>query len=65
MRIFAKLRNSLSIEPFLKDEVSQLKKNTNHLFKIVFERLDNLEDQITPKLPKNRRKIGLSSPPKD
>lgn len=32
---------------------------TTQLFKIVFEKLDNLEEQVTPKLPANRKKIGL------
>ena len=41
------------------DEVGALKQNTNQLFKIVFERLDNLEEAITPNLPNNRKKIGL------
>jgi hypothetical protein len=48
-----------------KDDVGQLKKNTNHLFKIVFEKLDNLEEQVTPKLPANRKKIGLQPSRKD
>lgn len=42
-----------------KDDIGKLKVGTNQLFKIVFERLDNLEDQITPALPTNRKKIGL------
>lgn len=49
----------------LKDEVGKLRNGTNQLFKIVFERLDNLEDQITPKLPANRKKIGLKADGKD
>lgn len=59
MRTFTKLRSFLSMESSLKEEVGQLKKETNYLFKIVFEKLDNLEVQITPKLPANRKKIGL------
>lgn len=59
MRTFTKLRSFLAMESSLKEEVGQFKKNTNQLFKIVFERLDNLEDQITSKLPSNRKKIGL------
>ncbi|MBC7427259.1 MAG: ORF6N domain-containing protein [Bacteriovorax sp.] len=59
MRTFTKLRSFLSMESCLKEEVGKLKDGTNQLFKIVFERLDNLEDQITPKLPGNRKKIGL------
>lgn len=59
MRTFTKLRSFLAMDSSLKEEVGQFKKNTNQLFKIVFERLDNLEDQITPKLPASRKKIGL------
>jgi hypothetical protein len=59
MRTFTKLRSFLAMESSLKEEVGNLKKNTNQLFKIVFERLDNLDDQITPKLPGNRKKIGI------
>jgi hypothetical protein len=47
------------MEASIKEEVGNLKKNTNQLFKIVFERLDNLDEQITPKIPANRKKIGL------
>ena len=59
MRTFTKLRSFLAMESSLKEEVGDLKTSTNQLFKIVFERLDNLEEQITPKLPANRKKIGL------
>jgi hypothetical protein len=59
MRTFTKLRSFLAMESSLKDEVNQLKGDTNHLFKIVFEKLDNLEVQVIPKLPPNRKKIGL------
>ncbi len=61
MRTFTKLRSFLAMESSRNDEVSELKKSTNQLFKIVFERLDNLEDQITPKLPVNRKKIGIKN----
>lgn len=37
----------------------RLEKSTNHLFKVVFERLDNLEEGL-PSFPKERKKIGLS-----
>ena len=59
MRIFTKLRSFHALESSLANELKDLKDNTNKLFKIVFERLDNLENQITPKLPTNRKKIGL------
>ncbi len=59
MRTFTKLRSFLAMESSLKYEVDNLKENTGHLFKIVFERLDGIEEQITPKLPPNRKKIGI------
>lgn len=54
MRTFTKLRSFLAMDSSLEDD-------TNQLFKIVFKRLDTLEEQITPKLPANRKKIGLKS----
>jgi hypothetical protein len=60
MRTFIKLRSFLAIENSLPDKVGKLEQGTNKLFKVVFERLDNLEDQINPKLDPQRRKIGLS-----
>lgn len=65
MRIFTKLRSFHALESNLANEIKNLKDNTNQLFKVVFERLDNLEDQITPNLPSNRKKIGLKSDRKD
>lgn len=60
MRTFTKLRSFLAMESSMKEEVNNFKKETNHMFKIVFECLDNLEEQITPKLPANRKKISLN-----
>lgn len=59
MRTFTKIRNLKPTESNVDQRLSKVEKGTNQLFKIVFERLDNLEDQITPKLPSNRKKIGL------
>jgi hypothetical protein len=59
MRIFTKLRSFHALESKLTTELNELKNDTNQLFKVVFERLDTIEDDIQPKLPKNRRKIGL------
>lgn len=58
MRTFTKLRSFLAMESSLKEEVGSIKRSTNQLFKIVFERLDSLEDQIAPRLPANRKKQG-------
>lgn len=59
MRTFTKLRSFLAMENSIEERVTNLEKGTHKLFKIVFERLDNMEEQITPKLPPNRKKIGL------
>lgn len=59
MRIFTRLRSFLLLEQELRGEIDKLKKGTNGLFKIVFERLDNLED-TSPPLKPNRKKIGLN-----
>ena len=59
MRTFTKLRSFLAMESSIKGEVEELKKDTNKIFKIVFERLDNLENQNAPDLPSTRKKIGI------
>lgn len=59
MRTFVKLRSFLSMETTLTDRVGKLEKTTNHLFKVVFERLDNLEESL-PSHPNDRKKIGLN-----
>jgi hypothetical protein len=53
IRIFIKLRSFLAMEKTHTD------KTTHKLFKIIFERMDAIEEQIKPKLPTNRKKIGL------
>jgi len=59
MRTFTKLRSFLAMENSIEERVSHVEKGTHKLFQIVFKRLDNLEIQISPKLPRNRRKISL------
>jgi hypothetical protein len=64
IRTFTKLRSFLSMENtnetrFEDLEASQI--TTNKLFKIVFKKMDKLEEQILPKLSPNRKKIGLKS----
>lgn len=58
MRTFIKLRSFLAMESSLVQQVGKLERSTNQLFRIVFERLDNLEEEL-PIHPKDRRKIGL------
>ncbi len=59
MRTFTKLRSFLAMESALKSEVREFKNESTELFKIVFERLDHIDKQITPRLPANRKKISL------
>jgi hypothetical protein len=59
MRIFTRLRSFLMLEKDLSDRVTKLEQGTNQMFKVVFERLDSYEEMVTPKLPGNRKKVGL------
>ena len=60
MRAFTKLRSFLALDTHsIEGRVEDLEKGTNKLFKLVFERLDSIEMQITPRLSENRKKIGL------
>lgn len=59
MRTFTKLRSFIAMGDALKNEVEEFKSESTTLFKIVFERLDRIEKQITPRLPANRKKISL------
>lgn len=61
MRIFTRLRSFLMLEKDLSERVTKLEHGTNQMFKIVFERMDNYEDILNPKLPANRKKVGLNS----
>lgn len=58
MRTFTKLREFLANDESLSVRLHKLEKGTDKLFRIVFERLDNLEAN-TPLLPKKRKRIGL------
>ena len=58
MRIFTKLRSFLMMEKENSARITSLEKGTNHLFKVVFERLDNLEEKL-PSHAGKRKKIGL------
>jgi hypothetical protein len=64
IRTFTKLRSFLMMENSNDTRFEDLEANqkaTNKLFKIVFKKLDNLEEHILPKLPANRKKIGLKT----
>lgn len=63
MRIFTNIKSSLKKDSYLKKEMDQFKSDTNKIFNVVFERLDNLEVIIEPKLNPKRKKIGLKDVP--
>lgn len=62
MRTFIKLRSFLAMGAGPDERITDLEKTTNHLFKIVFERLDDLEEREIPKYEHthDRKKIGLN-----
>ncbi len=59
MRTFVKLRGFLAIENSLPEKVEKLEAGTNKLFKVVFERLETLEERSRPNVNPSRRRIGL------
>ncbi|RLA64182.1 MAG: ORF6N domain-containing protein [Epsilonproteobacteria bacterium] len=58
MRTFTKIREFLANDESLSSRMQKLEKGTDKLFRIVFERLDNLEIEA-PTLPRKRKRIGL------
>jgi hypothetical protein len=63
MRAFTKLRNNVSCGNQIELRIDKLEYDmheTNKILKIVFDKFDLLEKTINPKLPSNRRKIGLN-----
>ncbi|MBY0412529.1 MAG: ORF6N domain-containing protein [Bdellovibrionales bacterium] len=61
MRTFMKLRSFLSMETTLNERLGKLEQNTTMLFKVVFERLDSVDEVMAPRLPENRKKIGIKT----
>ena len=59
MRTFTKLRSFLSMETSMNARIEKLDQSATKLFKVILERLDSIEEILTPKLPPNRKKIGL------
>jgi hypothetical protein len=59
MRIFTKLRSYYALEERVERKIVKLEQNVTQVFKVVFERLDNL-DEIAIK-QKKRKKIGLNN----
>jgi hypothetical protein len=60
MRIFTSLRSFHMLEKNIASQIGEMKSDTNKIFKVVFERLDDLESE-RPALPQKRRKIGLKA----
>jgi hypothetical protein len=46
MRIFTKLRSFLVLEKELVNRMNNLEQNTAEVFKVVFEKLDTLDEQL-------------------
>lgn len=59
MRTFIKLRSFLLMKNDNTSRINNLEEGTNRLFKVVFQRLDEIEEIMSPKLNQNRKKIGL------
>ena len=60
MRIFTKLRSFLVLEKELVSKINNLEKDTAEVFKLVFEKLDSLDEQL-PSHKVDRAKIGLNN----
>ncbi len=61
MRIFTKLRSFHALEGNLATELKNFKESVNGLFKVIFTKLGDIEEDLTPKLPAHRRKIGIKT----
>ncbi len=70
MRVFTRLRSFLALEQELNNKVNALDRDTTSMFKVVFQKLDGLNqrvgelDKLLPAHPADRKKIGLK-PHKD
>jgi hypothetical protein len=58
MRVFTKLRSYYALENRIERKVDNLEQNVTQVFKVVFERLDNLEEVAINQ--RKRKKIGLN-----
>ena len=58
MRTFVKLRGFIEMDSSFSERLDKLETGTNKLFKVVFERLDSLEENSTV-IKVNRKKIGF------
>lgn len=57
MRTFVKLRSYLALEERVERKVDKIEQDVTQVFKVVFERLDNLEEVSVAQ--RKRKKIGL------
>jgi len=57
IRVFFRLREVLRMNPELSEKLEVLEKNTDRLFRIVFERSETLEENQIPIPP--RKRIGF------
>ena len=61
VRTFTKLRSFLAMESSMNERMGELEQNSTKMFRIILERLDSIDDDLAPKLPPNRKKIGLKN----
>lgn len=54
MRTFVKLRSYYALEERIERKSDKLEQNVTHVFKVVFERLDNLEEVVI-----NQKKLNM------
>lgn len=59
MRIFTELRNFTFLEQKISSQVSKLEIKTSKTFKEVFERLEDIDQILQPKISEKRKRIGL------
>lgn len=59
MRTFTRLKGHFMMALDFEDEFKEMKSDTNKMFKVVFERLEEIEEILEPRLPPKRKKIGL------
>jgi len=59
MRTFVRLRSFLAMDNAFDERLTKLEVGTNKLFRVVFERLDEVDEKLSPKIDPTRKRIGL------
>ncbi len=59
IRTFTKLRSFLSMESSINQRMDKIEIDTNMIFKILFEKLDTINEQLAPTHSAKRKIIGL------